>query len=159
MPPRSNTRNRGPIYLYYKLWDDDRHELVASKRAVPGGDPYIGRVDAWQITAPFTGWALVNRICAQEEREIGFDWDHDEAYSSMLLKTARSTTNYNLDDSMDVMGPSRPGATVQEPMFLKLWSDEIPALFPSVWPDWPDPAEKRKVDSHFAYLDAQVAPS
>ncbi|KAF7304492.1 hypothetical protein HMN09_00851500 [Mycena chlorophos] len=163
MPPRSNTRNvnRGPVYLYYKLWDDDRHQLVASKRAVPGGDPYIGRVDAWQITAPFTGWALVERICAQEERTIGIDWDHDDAqaYGSMLLKTVRSTTAYNLDDSMDVMGPARPGATVQEPMFLKLWYEELQAIFPSVWRDLPDPAEERKVDSHLAYLDAQGTPS
>nr|GAT47704.1 predicted protein [Mycena chlorophos] len=155
MPPRSSTRNREPIYLYYKLWNDDRHELVASKRAVPGGDPYIGRVD-WQIAAPFTGWALVRQICAQEDRKIGLDWDYDDAYGSMLLKTVRSTTAYNLDDSMDVMGPTRPGATVLEPMFLKLWYEDLRAVFGLLPEDTP---EERTVDSHLAYLYAQGAPS
>ncbi|KAJ6452457.1 hypothetical protein C8R45DRAFT_1040700 [Mycena sanguinolenta] len=135
---------RGPVFVYYKIFDDDKKEMLSIRSPVPW-DESIGRVDVSRIPAPHTVQALVQRICKQEDRPIGFDWDHDDAYGTSLLRTADSSDQYNLQDAVDLLGDSRPGSTPQAPVLLKVWYEELPAVLNfSGW----DPPKERSVNSH-----------
>jgi hypothetical protein len=113
-----------PILLavYYKIYDDDKKEMIPSRHPVGYvNDPCIGRVDAARIPTPHRIGALVAQICKRENRRLGLDFDTEEAYLSMLLRTVDSTEAYRLDDTVDLLGARRPGSTPQEPVLLKVW--------------------------------------
>jgi hypothetical protein len=57
---------------------------------------------------------------------MGFDWDNDDAYGTMLLRTVKSPKAYNLKDTVDLLGADRPGSTPQEPVLLKVWYEGEP---------------------------------
>jgi hypothetical protein len=90
-------------------------------RTANAHDPCVGRVDAWQVPAPYRINELVARICKQENRPIGLDFDSDDAYMTMLLRTVNSAEAYSLSDTVDLMGADRPGSTPREPLLLKVW--------------------------------------
>ncbi|KAK7045175.1 hypothetical protein R3P38DRAFT_2766703 [Favolaschia claudopus] len=134
-----------PVFIYYQVYDDDKKELLSIRQPVVRNNSNIGRVDVTRIPAPHTIGALAERICKQENRPWGIDWDNDDAYGGMLLKTWKSSTAYDLDDEVNLFIPGRPGATPQEPVLLKLWYEELPALLHY---DGFDEPEKRSVTSH-----------
>ncbi|KAJ7111004.1 hypothetical protein C8R44DRAFT_883448 [Mycena epipterygia] len=144
MPAPRSTSHQGPIFIYYKLYDDDKKEMIPCQRRI-ATDPCIGRVDAWQIPAPYTINELVGRICKQENRPCGLDWDNDHAHGSMLLRTVNSSEAYNLSDTVDLLGAEHPGSTPQEPVLLKLWYEDLQAVLGS--PGWEQPVV-RSVASH-----------
>ncbi|KAJ7513214.1 hypothetical protein B0H11DRAFT_2213740 [Mycena galericulata] len=92
-------------------------------RSRHANDPFIGRVDASWIPTPHTVNALAARIYKQENRPMGFDWDNNDAYGTMLLRTENSSTAYNPADTVDLLDAERPGSTLQEPVLLKVWCE------------------------------------
>ncbi|KAJ7737251.1 hypothetical protein DFH07DRAFT_966546 [Mycena maculata] len=138
MPTPRSPAHQGSILIYYKIYDDDKKEMMSPCRTANAQDPYLGRVDAWQVPAPYTINALVACICKQENRPTGLDFDNDDAYGTMLLRTVNSAEAYNLSDTVDLMGADRPGLTPREPLLLK-------AVLRS--PGWDEPVA-RSVTSH-----------
>ncbi|KAF7340555.1 hypothetical protein MSAN_02127000 [Mycena sanguinolenta] len=134
----------GPVFVYYKMFDDDKKEML-SIRSPATRDGYIGRVDVSRIPAPHTVGALVQRICRQENRRCGIDWENADAYGTSLLRTVDSSDEYNLQDAVDLLGDSRPGSTPQAPVLLKIWYEELQAVL--IYPEWDAPKE-RNVNSH-----------
>ncbi|KAF8185775.1 hypothetical protein K438DRAFT_1836283 [Mycena galopus ATCC 62051] len=145
-PPveRSVTSHRVPVFIYYKLYDDDKKQIIPCRTANTE-DLCLGRVDTCQIPAPHTLSALVKRICEQENRTYGFDWDHDNAGGTVLFKAVNSAEAYNLKDNVDLLGVERPGSRPQEPVLLKVWHEDLQAVLG--YPGWDKPAE-RTVTSH-----------
>ncbi|KAF8185751.1 hypothetical protein K438DRAFT_1936875 [Mycena galopus ATCC 62051] len=145
-PPveRSVTSHRDPVFIYYKLYDDDEKQIILCRTA-NAEDLCLGRVDTCQIPAPHTLSALVKRICEQENRTYGFDWDHDDAGGTMLFKAVNSAEAYNLKDNVDLLGVERPGSRPQEPVLLKVWHEDLQAVLG--YPGSDKPAE-RTVTSH-----------
>ncbi|KAJ7212472.1 hypothetical protein B0H12DRAFT_1242402 [Mycena haematopus] len=144
-PERSVNSHKTPVYIYYKVYNEDKKEMVSLRSPVESDNPYLGRVDTCQIPTPHTIGGLAAHICKQENRPIGFDWDHDDAHGTMLLRTADSPRAYDLGDKVDLLGAERPGATPQEPVLLKVWYEELQAVFGS---SGFDRAPERSVNSH-----------
>ncbi|KAJ7454354.1 hypothetical protein B0H11DRAFT_1926561 [Mycena galericulata] len=118
-PARSVTSHRSPLFIYYKVYDDDKKQMMRSAVGY-AGDPFLGCVDTCQIPTPHTIGAIAQHICKQENRPSGLDWDHDDAHGAMLLRTVDSPNAYKLGDAIDLLGADCPGSTPQEPVFLKV---------------------------------------
>ncbi|KAJ7312674.1 hypothetical protein DFH08DRAFT_973209 [Mycena albidolilacea] len=144
LPARSVTSHRSPTFIYYKVYDDNKKEMI---RCAVGntGDPFLGRVDTCQICTPHTIGALAEHISKQENRPIGLNWDHDKAYGAMLLRAVDSPNAYEMDDAVDLLDADRPGSTPQEPVFLKVWCEDLQAVLG--FSEWETPVARR-VDSH-----------
>jgi len=125
-----------PIYIYYKIYDDELEKGPSEIRhPIYSNDPYTGRVDATRIPPPHTVVALIRCICKKEGKGIGFDWDNDDAYSTVLYKTISSPTSYDLRSFavIPLLNSERPGSTLLEPVILQCGYAEIRDLFPSVF--------------------------
>ncbi|KAJ7159007.1 hypothetical protein C8R43DRAFT_357718 [Mycena crocata] len=118
---RSATSQQRQVFIHYKIYDGDEKEMVKSISLGAGtNDPFIGRVDTSQIPPPHTVSALIQYICAEENRKFGFDWDKGDAFGVIVFKTARTPQAYNGEDTVDLLTDHRPGRTPQEPVILKV---------------------------------------
>ncbi|KAJ7486992.1 hypothetical protein FB451DRAFT_1554124 [Mycena latifolia] len=124
-----------PVFVHYKLYDADRKEMITSLHPVEDANDYcVGRVDAAEIPTPHTAGVLIERICERENRPMGVDWDHDDAYGTLLLKRLYGPEQYKMEDTIDLLGDGRPGLTPQDPAILKVWCKDIREVFG--FPGW-----------------------
>ena len=82
-------------------------------------NPYIGRVDTTLIPQPHTIASLVKRICKQEGKGFGIDWDNEDAFSTILFGTISAPEPFGLNDSVQLLTAQRPGSSPLEPVILK----------------------------------------
>ena len=137
--------------VYYKLFDEEKLSQVRSP--ISSDDQYIGRVDTTLIPPPHTIGLLVKRICNQEGKGFGIDWDNDNAFSTILFRTISASEPFDLNDSVQLLTAERPGSSPLEPIILKTAykgvlnprcpSISVPKLFTSDVRDlfglWSDP--------------------
>ena len=90
------------------------------KQPIYSNNPYIGQVDASLIPPPHNVLALIKCICDQEGRGVGLDWDHDDAWGTVLFKSISSPKQYNFTDPLPLLSPDRPGSDPLEPLVLKV---------------------------------------
>ncbi|KAF9052339.1 hypothetical protein BDZ89DRAFT_1056694 [Hymenopellis radicata] len=122
MPAPPRIPHRGPVFIYYKLYDDDKKEMLSIRSPIGyANDPCVGRVDTSRIPIPIQSMRL----------------SHPEAY--------------NLEYTVDLLGAERPGSTPQEPVLLKVWYEE-PKLRTQtcrqLWVAWVGEPAARSVTSH-----------
>ena len=107
---------RHPL-VYYKLFDEG--ELSQVRNPVSSDNPYIGRVDTSRIPPPHTVISLVERICKQEGKGFGFDWDKNDAFETILFRTISAPEAFRLQDTLELLSEQRPGSSPLEPVILK----------------------------------------
>jgi hypothetical protein len=123
--------------VYYKIFDIDNDGLPCeSRQPIYPANPFIGRIDTSLIPPPHTVSSLVERICKKEGRGFGYDWDNDDAFSTVLFKTISSPEPFNLGDSFPLLSNDRPGSSPLEPVILKvgykgMFSPSYPSRLPS----------------------------
>ncbi|KAJ7754098.1 hypothetical protein B0H16DRAFT_756651 [Mycena metata] len=128
-----------PVFIHYTIYDLDKKKTIPSLYPAPyANDPCIGRVDVSQIRAPHTVKALVEHICKREKRRMGLDFDHDDAFGTVLFKGVTTAKSYELEDSIGLLENDRPGLTPENPVILSVWYADIREVLPGPfgWPEW-----------------------